>query len=143
MSLNFGNAIVAQLNANASVKAALLGVPAIYAGYVPDSVPAGGVWISFFRITGPRVTGHDGDEGLAHPRYQFMIGSSDPTQAQALRDIIVKQFNGVTLAYVGSDGNYSLTWLLSEAGDHEGLDEKLRAWTCDIDFFIWSNTEPA
>lgn len=145
MSLNFGTAITAQLNANANIKKQMVaGTPAIFAGYVPGSAPASGVWISFYRISGGRVTGHDGDEGLAHPRYQFTIGSASLPLAQAMRDILTKEFNGVTLAYVDAlSGNYSLTYLMSEAGDHEIWDEKLRCWSIPVDFFIWSNTEPA
>lgn len=144
MSLNFGDAIVAQLNANANVKKLLIaGTPAVFAGYVPNSVPPTGVWIGFTRITTSRVTGHDGDEGLAHPRYQFNVGSAQLAQAQAMRDILEKEFNGVSLAYVDALlGNYSLTWLLSQSTGPEVWNETLRTWSCSDDFFIWSNTEP-
>jgi hypothetical protein len=144
-NLVFGDAIVAQLNANPDIAALLpSNQPSIFAGYVPNQVPPSGVWVSFFRISGARVAGHDGDEGLAHPRYQFTIGSSTSLAlAQALRDVLVTEFNGVTLTYTDANGNvYKLTWLLSEAGDHEIFDEPLRAWKCVVDFFIWSNTTP-
>ncbi len=134
MATDFRKSLVAILRANASL-AALVGLQ-ISSSYAPQDFT--GVWISFQKVSGKEEGAHDGNQLLTERRFQFTVSSSDKTKVDAVSEILIKEFNAVSLtAFAATAQEQELTFFHED--DQESWEEAPRQYVATVDLRIQAN----
>lgn len=119
------------LLANAPL-AALIG-ERVTSAFAPSNTIATGPWVVMTQVSGQEEGSFSGDAGLTRPRFQFTIGGPNQEDVDAVRDVLISEFNVATKTYDG----HSITFF--HADDNEAWEENLRSYKVLVDFFIWAN----
>jgi hypothetical protein len=121
--------LVTFLTTTATEVATLVG-ERVHPGVAPQTEAT--PYISFFRISTPRIRSINGPSGLAYPRFQIEAWSEDFNVAKQVIDAVRRAIDG----FIGTVGGFKVR-AASVQDEGDDFDDVTRQHRARLDVMIW------